>query len=93
MTLAYPGDEVFFYHKKQPKSGKVMSAGRHGCYVDEADGTRHKLKWEHVAGHKSRIPQKYTVEEQGEDGIIVKNQHGHKRLLSIPPEARADGQK
>lgn len=89
MTYAYPGDEVYFHHKGQPKAGKVLSVGRHGCTVDH-EGEQHKLKWEHLAGHKKRAPQQYKVCDHGEDGLIVENQHGHRRFLSIPPEARAE---
>lgn len=89
MSVAYPGDEVFFHHNGVPKVGKVLCAGKHGCTVDH-EGTKHKLKWEHLAGHKSRAPQTYKVMEHGEDGLIVENQHGHRRYLAIPPEAKAE---
>lgn len=89
MSRAYPGDEIYFHHKGEPKVGKVLCAGRHGCTVDH-EGQHHKLKWEHLAGHKSRTPQNYTVEHHGDDGMIVKNQHGKRRLIQIPPEAKAE---
>lgn len=89
MSRAYPNDEVFFHHKGQPKVGKVLAVGRHGCTV-EHEGTRHKLKWEHVAGHKTRAPQNYTVEHHGEDGMIVKSESGERRFIQIPPEARQE---
>lgn len=89
MSHANPGDEVFFHHKGQPKVGKVICTGRHGCTV-EHDGEKHRLKWAHVAGHKSRVPQEFRVIDHGEDGLIMENQHGARRLLSIPPEARAE---
>ena len=89
MSRAYPGDEVFFHHKGQPKAGKVLCTGPHGCTV-EHEGEKHKLKWEHLAGHKSRSPQDYKVLDHGEDGLIVENQHGKRRFLGIPPEARAE---
>lgn len=86
---ASPGDEVFFHHKGVPKAGKVLCAGKHGCTV-EHEGEQHKLKWEHLAGHKTRAPQRYTVVEEGEDGLIVQDASGKRRLVSIPPEARAE---
>lgn len=89
MSRAYKDDEVFFHHRGVPKVGKVLCTGRHGCTV-EHEGQRHKLKWEHIAGHKSRAPQQFTVEHHGEEGMIVKNQHGQRRLIQIPPEARAE---
>lgn len=87
---AFPGDEVYFHHKGKPKVGKVKCAGRHGCVVDDEEGAEHKLKWQHLAGFKSRTPQEYKVLHHGEDGLIVQNQHGHQRYLGIPPEARAE---
>lgn len=82
-------DEVYFHHRGEPKSGKVLCAGKHGCTVD-CGGEQHKLKWEHLAGHKKRAPQRYTVVEEGEDGLIVQDASGKRRLVSIPPEARAE---
>ena len=82
-------DEVYFHHKGTPKSGKVICTGKHGCTVD-CGGEQHKLKWEHLAGHKKRAPQRYKVVEEGEDGIIVEDVSGKRRLVSIPPEARAE---
>lgn len=86
---AYAGDEIYFHKSGQPVSGKVLAAGKHGCTV-EHEGKPHKVKWEHVAGHKKRAQQRYTVVEEGEDGIIVQDASGKRRLVSIPPEARAE---
>lgn len=83
------GDEVYFHHRGEPKSGKVLCSGKHGCTVDHK-GEQHKLKWEHIAGFKKRAPQRYTVVEEGEDGLIVQDASGKRRLVSIPPEARAE---
>lgn len=83
-------DEVYFHHKGVPKSGKVLCTGRHGCTVQEESGTQHKLKWEHLAGHKKRAQQRYHVVEEGEDGLIVQDGNGQRRLVTIPPEARAE---
>lgn len=89
MSHAYPGDEVFFHHRGAPCVGKVLAAGRHGCTL-EHEGAKHRVKWEKIAGHKSRAPQQYRVLHEGEDGVIVENQHGKRRFLGIPPEARAE---
>ena len=86
---AAPGDEVYFHHKGVPKSGRVVCIGKHGCTV-EHEGAQHKLKWEHLAGHKKRAPQRYKVVEEGEDGVIVQDDSGRRRLVSIPPEARVE---
>jgi hypothetical protein len=83
------GDEVYFHKSGVPCSGRVLATGKHGCTV-EHEGKHHKLKWEHIAGHKKRAPQRYTVEEEGEDGMIVKDANGKRRLVTIPPEARKE---
>lgn len=82
-------DEVYFHKSGVPVSGKVVCTGRHGCTV-EHEGAHHKVKWEHLSGHKKRAPQRYTVVEEGEDGIIVKDAAGKRRYVGIPPEARAE---
>lgn len=83
------GDEVYFHKAGQPVSGKVLAAGRHGCTIDHG-GKQHKVKWEHLVGHKKRAPQRYTVVEEGEDGLIVADGTGRKRYVGIPPEARTE---
>lgn len=87
MSRAYPGDEVFFHKAGQPCCGKVLSAGKHGCVVDH-EGQQHKVKWHNLSGFKRRVPQRYSVIEQGEDGLIVQNQHGKRRYIGIPPNAK-----
>ncbi len=87
---ANPGDEIFFHHKGQPLVGKVKSTGKHGCTVEDDEGNQHRIKWELLRGHKSRVPQHYKVVHEGEDGIIVENQHGQRRLLGIGADARAE---
>lgn len=82
-------DEIYFHKGGQPVSGKVLCAGKHGCTVEHG-GQQHKVKWEHVAGHKKRAPQRYTVVEEGEDGHIVQDSSGKRRLVMIPPEARQE---
>ena len=82
-------DEVYFHKSGQPCYGKVLSAGRHGCTV-EHEGKQHKVKWEHISGHKKRAPQNYKILDHGEDGMIVENQHGQRRFLAIPPDAREE---
>lgn len=82
-------DEVYFHKSGKPVSGKVLSAGKHGCTV-EHEGKQHKVKWEHISGHKKRAPQNYKILDHGEDGMIVENQHGERHYLSVPPEAKAE---
>ena len=87
MSRAYPGDEVFFHKAGEPVHGKVLSAGKHGCHV-EHEGNTHKLKWHEISGYKKRTPQKYSVLQHGEDGLIVQNQDGKKRYIGIPSGAK-----
>lgn len=86
---AYVGDEVFFHKAGQPVSGRVLCTGKHGCTV-EHDGKHHKVKWEHVAGHKKRAVQRFHVLEHGEDGLIVADGSGRRHYVGIPPEARPE---
>lgn len=86
---AYAGDEVFFHRAGQPVSGKVLCTGKHGCTVEHG-GARHKVKWEHIAGHKKRAVQRYHVVEEGEDGLIVQDSTGKRRYVGVPPESRQE---
>jgi hypothetical protein len=56
----------------------------------EHGGKRHKLRWEHMAGHKKRAQRNYSVVEEGEDGLIVDDGSGKRRLVVVPPEARQE---
>ena len=87
--VASAGDEVFFHRRGTPVVGKVLAAGQHGCTVEHG-GKRHKVKWEHVSGHKKRAVQRYRVVEKGEDGLIVEDDGGRRRFVGIPPEARGE---
>jgi hypothetical protein len=85
-----PGDDVYFHHKKAgPQVGKVKAVGKHGATIHHK-GEPHKVKWEHVLGHKKRKEQAYKVEDEGEDGMIVKDGTGKRRYLAVPPDARTD---
>ena len=86
---AYKGDHVYFHKGGEPVSGEVMCTGKHGCTVSHK-GEHHKVKWQHVLGHKKRAPQRYHVEEEGEDGLIVRDGNGKRHYVGIPPEARPE---
>lgn len=88
-STAYRGDEVYFRKGGQPVAGKVLCSGRHGCTV-EHDGEHHKVKYEHLLGHKKRAPQRYHVEDEGEDGLIVRDGNGKRHFVGVPPEAKAE---
>lgn len=87
MSNASPGDEVYFHRNGEPVSGKVVASGKHGCTVEHG-GEHHKVKWGHLLGHKKRAVNQYHVEDQGEDGMIVRDQNGKRHYVGIPPEAR-----
>jgi predicted kinase len=83
------GDHVYFRHLKGPHAGEVLATGRHGITVRH-EGKPHRVKWEHVLGHKSRKAQKYDVLDEGEDGLIVQDEGGQRRYINVPPEARGE---
>lgn len=83
------GDEVYFQHGKGPQSAKVAATGRHGITVHH-ENKHHRVKWEHVLGHKKRVAQKYNVLDEGEDGLIVQDEKGQRRYINVPPEARGE---
>lgn len=81
------GDEIYVKHQAGPCAGRVVAHGAHGVTLD-IDGAHHKIRWEHVLGHKKRVAQEYEVVDEGEDGMIVKDASGRHRFMGIPPEAR-----
>jgi hypothetical protein len=83
------GDHVYFRHPKGPHAAEVLATGRHGITVRH-EGQAHRVKWEHVLGHKTRKSQKYNVLDEGEDGLIVEDEHGQRRYITVPPEARGE---
>lgn len=83
------GDEVYFQHKAGPQAAKVAATGRHGITVHH-ENKHHRVKWEHVLGHKKRVAQKYNVLDEGEDGLIVADEKGQRRYINVPPEARGE---
>lgn len=83
------GDHVYFQHPAGPQSARVTAVGKHGITVHHGDKP-HRVRWEHVLGHKSRAAQQYSVLEEGEDGMIVADRSGKRRYLNIPPESRGE---
>lgn len=84
-----PGDEVYVNHASGPMTGRVLSHGEHGCWV-ESGGKRHKVPWQHLLGHKRRARQEYSVVDEGEDGMLVQDRNGRRQYLAVPPEAREE---
>jgi co-chaperonin GroES (HSP10) len=84
-----PGDEVYFQHSTGPQSGKVKAVGKHGATIHHKEEA-HKVKWQHVLGHKTRAKKQYAVEDEGEDGMLVKDEAGKRHYIAVPPDARTD---
>ena len=80
------GDEVYCHHPKGPHVGRVLAHGKHGVTLEGG----HRVRWEHVLGHKRRAGQEYTVVDEGEDGCIVQDKNGLKQFIAVPPEAREE---
>lgn len=80
------GDEVYCHHPNGPHAGRVKAHGKHGVTLESG----HKVRWEHVLGHKRRAGQEYTVVDEGEDGCIVQDKNGLRQFIAVPPEAREE---
>jgi hypothetical protein len=78
---AIPGDEVYFQHPEHGiLSGKVISAGEHGCVLQHKHGKR-RVTWEEVHGHKKRAEHALYVVDQGEDGFVAEDRHGKRVFI------------
>lgn len=83
-------DEVYFRHASGPKAGRVLARGKHGCII-EADGRRHKVKWDGLLGHRVRVRSDMKVVDQGEDGMIVASADGRRRYVHDPVPSEPGG--
>lgn len=83
------GDHVYFQHSAGPRCGRVRAHGKHGCTI-ECDGEHHKVHWDKVLGHKKRAAKRFSIIDEGEDGMIVEDAAGQRRFLTVPPEASED---
>lgn len=84
------GDHIYFNHAKGAQSAPVIACGAHGVTVKHGKDP-HKVRWDQVLGHKTRVQKHYDILEEGEDGLIVKDGTGKRRFLKVPPESRHDG--
>jgi len=84
-----PGDEVWLKHPDGPVTAKVLAHGQHGLTVD-VGGKQHRVKWDKVHGHKRRTAINMQVEDEGEDGMVVRDQLGRRHFVAVPPEAREE---
>lgn len=86
--MAQVGDEIYFHAGGKPTSGKIVCHGKHGATVKDDLGTHHKVKWEGVLGHKTRITPAMNVVDQGVDGAIVEDENGRRGYVhGFQPEA------
>lgn len=83
------GDHVYFQDSDGPHAGCVRAHGKHGCTI-ACDGKDRRVPWDRVLGHKKRAAQRYSIIDEGEDGMIVEDAAGQRRYLSIPPDADED---
>lgn len=83
------GDDLYVHHKGQPCTGRVAAHGKHGVTV-AIKGEHHQVPWDKVLGHKKRAIQKYSVVDQGEDGMIVADKRGLRQFVATPNEAKDD---
>lgn len=83
------GDHLYVHHQGNPCTGRVVAHGKHGVTVD-IGGQQHRVKWDKVFGHKKRAPVRYSVVDQGEDGMIVEDHNGRRRFIGVPHEAKDD---
>lgn len=84
------GDHIYVRSAGSPCAGRVLCHGRHGVTVD-VGGKQQRVKWGDVLGHKQRVPMRFEVLEQGEDGMLVRDGRGRQRFINVPPEARSMG--
>jgi len=82
-------DEVFVDHASGPRVGRVIAHGKHGATID-IDGEQHRVPWARVLGAKKRAEKRYTIIDEGEDGMIVEDASGKRRFLHVEPDARTD---
>ena len=84
-----PGDEVYLHHPNGPVIARIVAHGEHGITAD-VGGRQHKVKWDKVLGHRRRAAVDMHVEDEGEDGMVVRDQPGKRHYVAIPPEAREE---
>ena len=80
------GDEVYCHHPKGAHAGRVVAHGKHGVTLEGG----HKVRWEHVLGHKRRAGQEFKIIDEGEDGCIAEDKNGLRQFIAVPPEAREE---
>lgn len=83
------GDHLYVHHGGQPCTGRVICHGAHGVTV-EVDGKHQRVKWGKVLGHKQRVPQRYSIVDHGEDGMLVEDAQGRRRFIGTPNESKDD---
>lgn len=87
-----PGDHVYVRGDSGPMAVRVLSHGKDGITGEAEDGKRHRIPHDRYLGHKQRMLQRLKVVDQGADGALVEDDHGHRRYLAghVPPAESSD---
>lgn len=92
------GDEVYVRHQARGVMRvTVLCCGKDGFQGTEEGGNRVKVRHSAYLRHKARAIHEFRQIDQGEDGVIIENQHGRRRFLrgEVPyardPEQEAFG--
>jgi hypothetical protein len=85
------GDVLYFQHPEHGVlSGPVASVGQHGVTIRHEAGEDgyHRVKWEHVLGHKTRRDRRLKLIDRGEDGGIAEDEDGKRVFIAgeLPEE-------
>ncbi len=85
------GDHVYAHHQEMgPIPLRVLAHGRDGFTGEAEDGRRHRVPYDRLLGHRSRVKMDYKVVDAGADGAIVEDARGRRSFmagdLSPPPD-------
>lgn len=74
-------DQVYFTGPSGVTSGTVLSHGKHGATVKCDRGQNHKVPFDRILGHKTRVTPSVRVVDQGVDGAIVADTDGRRTYV------------
>jgi predicted kinase len=86
------GDHVYVRHETRgPITVRVLAHGQDGLTGVCDQKQRHRVTWDRVLGHKSRMLQRYRMVEQGADGALIEDDKGQRRYIAgeVPIQAEA----
>ncbi len=77
-----PGDQVYVQHPKAgPMTVTVLATGSAGFTAECEKKGRYRVPYDHVLGHRARMLQQWTMEDQGADGAILTGLDGARRYM------------